>query len=222
MAYNYGKDYIFQKNFETVLKNLVNKNIIYKTQYIADEETQIDGDGPESSWQIICLCIEKTDDDYIFHLFQSGYLRSYSYPSLQVVNKFNLFSQKLSQIKEIGISIYNKPASEISNYIRMFNDHYFAGLRTSDPDLISDLKSLSLQIDDLEIILDATYKKERIQRDKKYEEYLKSDEYKQYLQIDKEYKEKLAEEHKIKEAARLKIWVDQYGEELGTQYFNRL
>jgi hypothetical protein len=104
----------------------------------------------------------------------------------------------------------------------MFNDHYFAGLRCSDQDLISDLKSLSLQIDDLEIILDATYKKERIQRDKKYEEYLKSDEYKQYLQIDKEYKEKLAEEHKIKEAARLKIWVDQYGEELGTQYFNRL
>ena len=222
MAYNYSNDSIFEQNFETALKSLVNKNIIYKTQYIGDEETQIDGDGPESSWQIICLCIEKTDDDYIFHLFQSGYLHSYSYPSLKVVDKFNLFSQKLSQIKEIGISIYNKSANEISNYIRMFNDHYCAGFQSKDEDLIKDLKSLSLQIDDLEIILDDLYKKERIQRDKKYEEYLKSDEYKQYLQIDKEYKEKLAKEYRIKEEARLKLWVDKYGEEKGTHYFNRL
>jgi hypothetical protein len=220
MAYN--NDYIFQKNMEIVLKNLVDKNIIHKTQYIADEETQIDGDGPESSWQIIVLCIEKTDDDYIYHLFQSEYLHSYSYPSLKVVDKFNLFSQKLSQIKEIGISIYNKPSNEINNYIRMFNDHYSAGFQSNDQDLIKDLKSLSLQIDDLEIILDDLYKKERIKRDKQYEEYLKSDEYKQYLQIDKEYKDKIAEENRKSEEARLKLWVDKYGEEKGTQYFNRL
>ena len=222
MAYNSRNDSIFEKNFETVSKSLVDKNIIYKTQYIGDEETQIDGDGPESSWQIIVLCIEKTDDDYIYHLFQSGYLHSYSYPSLKVVDKFNLFSQKLSQIKEIGISIYNKPSNEINNYIRMFNDHYSAGFQSNDQDLIKDLKSLSLQIDDLEIILDDLCKKERIKRDKQYEEYLKSDEYKQYLQIDKEYKDKIAEENRKSEEARLKLWVDKYGEEKGTQYFNRL
>ena len=220
MAYN--NDYIFEQNLKTVSKSMIDKNIIYKTQYIADEETQIDGDGPESSWQIIFLCIEKTDDDYIFHLFQSDFLRAYSYPSLKVVSKFNLFSQKLSEIKDKGISIYNKPSVEINNYIRMFNDHYCIGLKCSEPDLTNDLKSLGLQIDDLEIILDARYKKERIQREKKYEEYLQSDEYKQYLKIQKEEKDKLEEQYKQKEAERLKHWVDKYGEELGTQYFNRL
>jgi len=220
MAYN--NDYIFQKNMEIVLKSLTDKNIIHKTQYIADEETQIDADGPESSWQIVCMCIEKTDDDYIFHLFQSNFLRSYSYPSLKVVDKFHPFAQKLSDIKNKGLSIYDKPTNEINNFVRMFNDHYCAGFQSNDQDLIKDLKSLSLQIEDLEILLDDLYKKERIQRDKKYEEYLKSDEYKQYLQIDKEYKDKIAEENRIKEEARLKLWVDKYGEELGTQYFNRL
>ena len=220
MAYN--NDYIFQKNLETVSKSLTNKNIIYSTQYIADEETQIDADGPESSWQIVFLSIEKTDDDYIFHLFQSEFLRAYSYPSLKVVDKFHPFAQKLSDIKNKGSSIYDKPTNEINNYIRMFNDHYCAGFQSNDQDLIKDLKSLGLQIDDLEVLLDARYKKERILREKKYEEYLQSDEYKQYLKIQKEEKDKLEEQYKQKEANRLKHWIDKYGEELGTQYFNRL
>ena len=220
MAYN--NDYIFQKNLETVSKSLTDKNIIYSTQYIADEETQIDRDGPDSSWQIVFLSIEKTDDDYIFHLFQSEFLRAYSYPSLKVVNKFNPFAQKLSDIKNRGSSIYDKPTNEINNYIRMFNDHYCAGFQSNDQDLIKDLKSLGLQIEDLEILLDERYKKERIQREKESAKYLKSDEYKQYLQTEKEYKEKLAEENRIKEEARLKLWVEKYGEEKGTQYFNRL
>jgi hypothetical protein len=220
MAYN--NDYIFQKNLETVSKSLIDKNIIHKAQYIGDEETQIDGDGPESSWQIICMCIEKTEDDYIFHLFQSDFLRAYSYPSLKVVDKFHPFAQKLSDIKNRGLSIYDKPNNEINSYIRMFNDHYCVGFQSNDHDLIKDLKSLGLQIEDLESILDDRYKKERIQRDKKYEEYLKSDEYKQYLQIQKEEKDKLEEQYKQKEADRLKHWVDKYGEEKGTQYFNRL
>ena len=220
MAYN--NDYIFQKNLETVSKSLTNKNIIYSTQYIADEETQIDADGPESSWQIVFLSIEKTDDDYIFHLFQSEFLRAYSYPSLKVVDKFHPFAQKLSDIKNKGSSIYDKPTNEINNYIRMFNDHYCAGFQSNDQDLIKDLKSLGLQIDDLEVLLDARYKKERILREKKYEEYLQSDEYKQYLKIQKEEKDKLEEQYKQKEANRLKLWVEKYGEEKGTQYFNRL
>lgn len=220
MAYN--NDYIFEQNLKTVSKSMIDKNIIYSIQYIADEETQIDGDGPESSWQIIFLCIEKTDDDYIFHLFQSDFLRAYSYPSLKVVSKFNLFSQKLSEIKDKGISIYNKPNNEINNYIQMFNNHYSHGIGCSDEDLTNDLKSLGLQIDDLEIILDARYKKERILREKKYEEYLQSEEYKQYLKIQKEEKDKLEEQYKQKDAERLKHWVDKYGEELGTQYFYRL
>jgi hypothetical protein len=40
---------------------------------------------------------------------------------------------------------------------------------------------LSLQIDELEGILDEKYKKEKIERDLKYEEYLKSDEYQEMV-----------------------------------------
>lgn len=217
-----NNDYIFQKNLETVSKSLIDKNIIYSTQYIADEETQIDRDGLDSSWQIICMCIEKTDDDYIFHLFQSDFLRAYSYPSLKVVNKFHPFAQKLSDIKNKGSSIYDKSTNEINNYIRMFNDHYCAGFQSNDQDLIKDLKSLSLQIDDLEILLDEQYKKERIQREKESAKYLKSDAYKEMIKQQKEYDEKLAAENRIKEENRLKLLIDLHGTELGTQYFNIL
>jgi len=162
-----NNDYIFKKNLETVSKSLIEKNIIYSTQYIYDEDVQIDCHwGPESYWQIVFMCIEKTNDDYIYHLFQSNYLHTYSYPYLDVVIKFKQFSQKLSQIKEIGMVLYDKPNNEIYNYIRMFNDHYSCGLKSTDQDLIKDLKSLSLQIDDIEEILDEAHKKEIALKDK--------------------------------------------------------
>jgi hypothetical protein len=215
-------DIIFKKNLELVSKSLINKNIIYSTQYISDEDTQIDGDGPQSSWNIVVLCIEKTDDDYIFNFFRSEYLRSYSYPYFAIINKFHPFNVKLSNLKANSETISEKKSNEISNYIEMFNNHYSYGFKCTDQDLHNELKSLSLQIDFLEEILTEKYKKERDEEDKNYQEYLKSDEYKEMIKRQKEYDEKLKEEYRIKEDERLKLWTDQYGVEKGTQFFNRL
>jgi len=213
---------IFEKNLETVSKDLIGKDIIYSTQYISNDETQIDGDGPQSSWQIVFLCIEKTNDDYIFHLFESKFLNAYSYPYLTVINEFHPFTQKLSYLKEREMTISEKSTNEINSYIEMFNNHYSYGIQCSDQILVNDLKKISHKINELEIILDERYKKERIEKDKKYEEYIRSEEYKEIIKIQKEYNEKLEEEYRIKEVKRLKLWTDEYGVELGTEYFNRL
>jgi len=67
--YNYRDDDTFKNNLETVYKNLIDKNIIYSTQYIHDEDINCDGDEFKSYWEIVFLCIEKTENDYIFHIF---------------------------------------------------------------------------------------------------------------------------------------------------------
>jgi hypothetical protein len=217
-------DEIFKSNLKTVSNSLntESKNIIYSTQYISDEDTQYDQDGPQSSWVIVFLCIEKTSDDYIFHFFQSDYLRSYSYPYLAIVNKFHPFTQKLSDLKVKGSTISERSTNEINNYIQMFNNFYSHGFKSTDQNLINLLKPFSLQIDELEGILDEKYKKEKIERDLKYEEYLKSDEYQEGVKKQKEYNERIEEEYRIKEEKRLKLWIDAHGVEKGTQYFNRL
>ena len=216
---------IFEANLKTVSKSLNienHENIIYSTQYTCDEDIQIDQDGPQSCWQIVVLCIEKTSDDYIFHFFQSDYLRSYSNPYLAIVSKFHPFTQKLSDLKVKGSTISEKSSNEINNYIQMFNNYYCHGFQCSDQVLINDINTLSLQIGDLEEILVEKYKKEHIEKDLKYEKYLKSDEYQEIIKKQREYDEKTKEEYRIKEEKRLKLWIDAHGVEKGTQYFNRL
>ena len=76
----YNSDTILPQNLSTAMINLKDKNIIYFVQYISNEDTQIDGDGPQSWWNITLLCIEKTEDDYIFHFNYSDSIHGYSYP----------------------------------------------------------------------------------------------------------------------------------------------
>ena len=67
-ASNYN--YIFTENLAIVQDKLKDKNLIYSVQYITDEDTQIDRDGPESSWRVEFFSIEKIENDFIFHIFK--------------------------------------------------------------------------------------------------------------------------------------------------------
>jgi hypothetical protein len=220
--YNYRDDDTFKNNLETVYKNLIDKNIIYSTQYIHDEDINCDGDGFESYWEIVFLCIEKTENDYIFHIFNSDQIHSYAQPYFKTIYKFNQSSKKLSDIKETVKTISEKSKNEICNFIYMFENHLRRGLKCSDQNLVKYLKSLSILIKDLEIILDKMNNIDQKERDLQYQEYLKSDEYKAFIKERKEYSEKLEKEIRIKEDARLKLLIEKHGEELGRQYFNRL
>ena len=72
----------FSQNLSNVLTklNLTDENIIYSVQFISNEDVQIDRDGPDSNWNITFLCIEKIENDYIFHFNFSDEFHSYSYP----------------------------------------------------------------------------------------------------------------------------------------------
>ena len=219
---NYNNDYTFKHNLDLVSKGLEGKNIIFSNQYIADDETQYDRDGPESTWSIHIICIEKTVDDYIYHQFQSDWLHSYSTPSFRAVNKFHSFTRKLSDFKNELNNIFDKSTNAMCKSIEMFNDTYCAGLQSNDELLINELKIISSKIVDLEIIYEEKYDKEQIERDIKYKKYLKSDEYKQYLKDEKEREIKKKEEEDKKEAERLKICIEKYGEVEGTKFWQRL
>jgi hypothetical protein len=218
----YSSDSTFKHNLDLVSKGLEDKNIIYSNQYIADDETQYDRDGPESTWSIHIICIEKTEDDYIYHLFQSDWLHSYSTPSFREVNKFHSFTRKLSDLKNDLSDIFNKPTNVMWKFIEMFNDTYSYGLQSNDEILINELKKISFKINELEIIYEEKCDKEKIERDIKYNKYLQSDEYKQYLKEEKEREIKKKEEEDKKEAERLKRCIEAYGEVEGTKFWQRL
>ena len=58
--------------------NLNKDDIVFSTQYISDDDTQIDADGPHSYWNINLLLIQKTLTDYIFHFIINDRYESYT------------------------------------------------------------------------------------------------------------------------------------------------
>jgi hypothetical protein len=213
----------FSQNLSNVMKNLKNKNIIYSVQYISNEDTQIDQDGPQSYWNINLLCVEKTEDDYIFHLNYSNETHGYSYPYFKVMNDFKLYSKKLSDLKNDFDIIFNKEYNvDVGHFIKIWNEDYCYALNTDDKDLTSELMSLSVKMMEIE----SEYEKEcyiqMAKHDKEREEYRQSEEYKKFLQDEKERKEKEEADYRQKEEERLKYCIEKYGEVEGRRWHSRL
>ena len=213
---------IFDYNYSLIANDLTGKNIIYKTQYIFDDETQTDRDGPESTWQQTLLCIEKTDDDYIYHFYNSNFFQAYSYPSLRQVSKFYPFMIKFSKIKTDFEDISEKSTSHIGNFIQLCNNIISYGLFSKDELLVNEIKMLYPKIDELEVILDEKITKEREEREKQEIEYKKSDAYQKSLIEQFAYEEIKNEEYKQKEEERLKRCIESMGEEKGRLFWERL
>jgi hypothetical protein len=212
----------FTENLAFVQKELNGKNIIQCFQYIVDDETQIDGDGPQSWWSVEFLCIEKTDDDYIFHTFAKNNLHSYSYPHFVRIDKNTSFSIKLSSLKIQVDNSFDKGIYEISNFISRWENSYCHALVSKDTVLMKELQYISSKIDDLNEILTKQYEKD----EKQSQEYMKSPEYQARLEEDQKardlYKKQEEEKYEKQEQKRLKLCIEAHGEVEGTRLWQRL
>lgn len=216
----YSYDKTFPQNLSLVLTNLKDKNIIYSVQYIFDEDVQTDRDGADSTWNINVLCIEKTEDDYIFHFNYSNHIHAYSYPYFKEINKFDMYSKKLSDLKNDFINILTDK-SNMNRFINMWNDEYCYAFRADDTNLLTELKSLSDKMVEIEDIYEKYCELERAKYEKEKEEYEKSDAYKQYLQDEINRKAKRDAEYRQEEEERLRRCIELYGEIDGRK-FHRL
>jgi hypothetical protein len=214
-------DATFKYNILNVMKNLKDKNIIYSIQYIHDEDTQIDQDGPQSDWYISLLCIEKTEDDYIFHFNHSSNIHAYSYPYFVIVDKFTPFSKKLSDLKHDFDTILNTKLN-MNKFITMWENDYYYAFHTGDTDLTSELMNLSVKMIEIEKVYEKKCKIDREIAEKEREKYLQSDEYKKFVQEQEEYKAKQEAEDKQKEDDRLKYCIEKFGEVEGRLWHARL
>lgn len=212
----------FTENLALVQNELKGKNIIYSVQYIKDEDTQIDGDGPQSWWSVEFLCIEKTDDDYIFHTFSKNNIHSYSYPHFARIDENTSCSVKLSSLKTQVDNIFDKDTYEISRFIFGWEESYSNALKSKDEVLLKELISISSKIDELNVILTKKYEIE----DKKHQEYLQSPKYKAQLEADQIqaalYKKREQERYEKQEQERLKRCIEAYGEVEGKRFWERL
>jgi hypothetical protein len=214
--YEEKNDIILKQNLSNL--NLIDKNIIYSSQHISNDDTQIDSDGPQSSWNITIVCIEKIEGDYSFHSNYSDYIRGYSYPYFKVVNNFTTFSRKLSDLKNDFNTILEKPTNKIGHFLKMWEDEYCCAFHSNDTDLINEMKILASKIESINEIYEQRFTIENDEKEKKYQEYLQSVKHKQYLKDDEERKQKLELEDQKKEEARLKQCIELFGEEEGYHF----
>jgi hypothetical protein len=78
MSFNYDSSLIKATNLQTIKKDLIGDKIIYSNQFIFDPETQIDGDGPWTTWNIQIDVLEEIEGDFVSHLFSSNCLQGIS------------------------------------------------------------------------------------------------------------------------------------------------
>jgi hypothetical protein len=202
---------LLERNLKNL--NIDGKKIIYANQFISYEDTSIDGDGPQSWWTICVFWIEKIEDDYIFHFNYSDNLHGYCYPYLKVVNNYSTFSKKLSELKNDFNTILEKSTNEIGYFLKMWEDEYCYGFYTTDTYLTNEMNILESNIDSITETYEQRWTIEKEEKDKKYQEYLQSDEYKQYLKDEEEYKRVQKLENQKKEEERLKLCIELYGKE---------
>ena len=216
-------DETFPKNLSSAMTNLKDKNIIYSTQYLSNEDVQCDGDGYNSWWNITLFSVEKTEDDYVFHFNYSNEIHAYSQPYYKHVTKFKLYSKKLSDLKNDINNIFNKDHDiNVGQLIEKWNEEYSIAFKTDDTFLLTELKSLSAKMVEIEDLYEKECDIKRAEREKEREEYEQSEEYKQYLQDEKERKEKEELDYQRKEEERLKLCIEKYGEVEGRQFHARL
>lgn len=216
-------DETYPQNLSLVLTNLKDSNIIYSKQYISNEETQFDADGLESNWSITILCIEKTEDDYIFHFnYSNDQFHSYSYPYFREVSKFSTWSKKLSDLKNETMLISEKSTSDIGKYLNPWDNDYRMIFESSDEKLKSEMNILSSKVDEIETLYIEKCDIERAQIEKERKEFLQSEEYQQILQEEKDRDAKQKEHEAKEEEDRLQLCIKLYGEVDGRKFHSRL
>jgi hypothetical protein len=145
--YNYNST--FTENIYLVKNVLKNSNIIYSMQYIADEEIQYGKDGSESSWVTEFLSIEKTEDDYNFHIFRSKFMTSYSLPYFGLIDNNRYCVSKLSDLINKFDSIADKSTREMRQFINLWEEFYYSAIKSKDNILIKQMEEFSPKINKL-------------------------------------------------------------------------
>jgi hypothetical protein len=219
-------DTSFPINQQTVMKKLVGKNIVYSVQFILDDETHIDINGPQSSWHQFFFCLEKTDDDYVFHLFGTSQLEhSYSYPYYRIIPDYNHSFSNLSDFKK-KIDSYLRnidafPTREIADFIWNYNRHTDHAI-LNDDNFKNQMSELGMNVFKLQRFNNRRIDKERKAFACAYEKYVHSDEYKKIIEERTIASDKLIEIEQKKEADRLHHLINLYGEKQGRLYHSIL
>lgn len=218
-------DTSFPTNYPPGLNKLDGKTIVHSTQFILDEETQIDGDGPNSTWFQFILYIEKKDDDYVFHLFSSPNMQQdYSYPYFKIISDYNLTSMSMTDFQNkidsyLG-NINEFPTYEISNFISSYNN-YTGHANLNSEIFRNKMKQLNNNLFTLKRLNNKRIDNERKAFACTYDKYLQSDEYKEILEQRRIIDEKAKEVELQKEEIRLQYLIKEYGEEKGRQFHAR-
>jgi hypothetical protein len=94
-------------------------------------------------------------------------MHAYSYPYFKNVNKFTIYSTKLSELKNDINNILNKEHDiNVSQFIKKWNEDYCFALNTDDANLLTELQSLSLKMVEIGYLYEKECDIKREQREK--------------------------------------------------------
>ena len=214
-------DNTLKANFASVQSSLNDADIIYMSQSVENDETQIDGDGPWTTYYIYLSCIEKKDDEFIFHTFMSNMLEGI-YGRIGITTFPSKCSITLTQLTNNLSTLGEKSSNYIDNFIQTWNRYHIQSIDSKNDDLISKMKSLCDSILKMEELASSKAIEEHTEYDKKHQEYLNSEEYKLILEKEKIYQIQCKNEEEQKEQERLQRCIEAYGPIEGPNFWRRL
>ena len=222
MAYtNTHYDNTLKANLASVQSHLNDADIIYSSQSVEDDETQIDGDGPWTTYYIYLSCVEKKDDEFIFHTFMSNMLQGIS-GRIGITTFPSKYSITLTQLTNNLITLNEKSSNYIDNFIQTWNRYHIQSIASKNDDLISKMNIMSDIIQKMEELANTKAIEEHTEHDRKHQEYLNSDMYKLMLEEEKEYQIQRKKEEELKEQERLQRCIEAYGPIEGHNFWRRL
>jgi len=151
MSFEFNPSVIKATNMKTIKKELIGDKIIYVNQFIFDSETQIDGDGPWSSWNIQIDVLEEIEDDFVSHLFFSNCIQGI-HASLQITSFPHHSKHYFSKLVETVESIDTKVSinlEKIKSVIEGYQKYQYMAVGSDNISLNFKLQQLSSKIDEL-------------------------------------------------------------------------
>jgi hypothetical protein len=149
MSLEYDHSVIKATNLETIKKDLIGDKIIYFNQFIFDPETQTDGDGPWTTWNIQVDVLEEIEDDFVSHLFSSNCIQGIS-ASLGITSfphhSKHYFSKLIETIEAIDTTT---SLEEIKSVIGGYQRYHYMADESDNVKLNFKLDNLSSKIDEL-------------------------------------------------------------------------
>lgn len=214
-------DNTLKANFASVQSRLNDADIIYFSQSVENDETQIDGDGPWTTYYIYLSCIEKKDDEFIFHTFMSNMLEGI-YGRIGITTFPSRCSITLTQLTNNLSTLGEKSSNYIDSFVQTWNRYHIQSIASKNDDLISKMKNLCDSILKMGDLSNSKAIEEHAEYDRKHQEYLNSDEYKLILEKEKEYRIRRKNEEEQKEQERLQRCIEAYGPIEGLKFWQRL